>query len=273
MIEEGKQYNFLAGLPRSGNTLLAAILNQNPQTYCSPLSPIINMLWNHNSLSMENESAIRLENKEPLTSVGESIIKNYYQNIDKPIIIDREKAWATTANLDIIKKYITPTPKIIFTMRPILEILASWISILPEESFIDIEMQNNNWWYKDYLSLNDNRCDYLMRPHGQIDKVLFSINEILKLENKNMFCLVQYNDLINTPQDAMDKIYNFLEVPNYKHDFNKIKKLEKDNDEALGHPSNLHEIRPQLKKTSKDPKEILSEYVISKYSNIGYDLL
>jgi len=273
MTNEGKQYYFLAGLPRSGNTLLAAILNQNPQIHCSPLSSVVSMLWNHNTLSMENEATIRLENKEPLTNVGENIIKNYYQNINKPIIIDREKAWTTTANLNIIKKYITPTPKIIFTMRPILEILASWISILPEESFIDIEMQNNNYWYKNYLTKNDNRCNFLMQPGSQIDRVLFSMNEIINKENEGMFCMIKYNDLINAPQDTMDKIYNFLELPNYKHDFNKIQKLEKDNDEALGHPSNLHKIRPQLKKTSKDPKDVLSEYVINKYSNIGFDLL
>jgi hypothetical protein len=231
------------------------------------------MLWNYDNLNTQQEAIIRLENKEPVENVGKNIIRNYYQNINKPIIIDREKAWATTANLSVLKKYITPTPKIIFTVRPILEILASWINILPKQSFVDIEMQNSDWWYKDYLSLNDNRCDYLMQPHGQIDKILFSINEVLKPENEGMFCLIKYNDLINTPQNTMDKIYDFLELPNYKHNFNKIKKLEKDNDEALGHPSNLHEIRPQLKKISKDPKEILSEYIISKYSNIGYDLL
>jgi sulfotransferase len=267
-----KNYYFLAGLPRSGNTVLSALLNQNSQTYCSPLSPVVSMLWNHDNLLTTEESAIKLQNNEPLFNVGNNIITNYYQNINKSIIIDREKAWGTTANLNLLKKYITPTPKIIFTIRPILEILTSWINILPENSFIDIEMQNNNWWYKDYLSKNDNRCDYMMRPFGQIDKILFSINETIKPENKSAFCFIKYDDLINNPQDTMNKIYNFLELPNYKHNFNKIQKIEKENDEVLGHPSNLHEIRPQLKKISQDPKEVLSEYVISKYSNIGYPL-
>ncbi len=262
----------MAGLPRSGNTLLAAILNENPQIYCSPLSPIIPMLWNHDNILTTEETIIRLKNKESITNYGKNIITNYYQEINKPIIIDREKAWATPANLNILKKYITPTPKIIFTVRPILEILTSWINILPENSFVDIEMQNSNYWSKDYLTKNDNRCDYLMRPFGQIDKILFSINEILKPENKDMFCLVKYDDLINNSQNTMNQIYNFLELPNYKHDFNNIKKTEQDDDEALGHPVNLHKIRPQLAKISQDPKEVLSEYVINKYSNIGYDL-
>lgn len=266
-----KTYHFLSGFPRSGGTLLAALLNQNPEIYASPLSPIVSMLWDYNKTIKEEESVKRLENKEPITNVGKGIIVNYYQNINKPIIFDREKAWATTGNLEMIKKYITPTPKIIVTVRPVLEILSSWISLLTETSFIDIEMKESGWWYKDYLTKNDNRCDYIMRPSGQMDRMLFSINEIIKPENKNAICLIKYDDLINMPQETMDKIYNFLELPTHKHNFNKIKKLEKDNDEVLGHPTNIHEVRPQLKKISKDPKEVLSEYVINKYSNIGWE--
>jgi sulfotransferase len=267
-----KTYHFLAGLPRSGNTLLSAILNQNPKIYSSPLSPVSQFLWDCDQTITNNENAIRLNNKEPLINIGKNILQNYYADIKQNIIIDREKAWATEANMQIIKKYITDKPKIIFTVRPIIEILTSFINISPEESFIDIEMKNNNWWYKNYLTKNDNRCDYLMRPWGQIDKTIFSINEIIKSENKDMFCVIKYDEIMNAPKQTMDKIYNFLELPNYKHNFNNIKKVEQDNDEALGQPVNLHKIRPQLKKVSKDPKEVLSEYVINKYSDMGFVL-
>jgi hypothetical protein len=175
--------------------------------------------------------------------------------------------------LALLKIYINPQPKIIFTVRPIIEVLASFISLLSDEPcYIDFEMKRVGWWYKSYLTLNDNRCDFLMSPFGQIDQVLFSINEIIKTENQKTFCLIKYDEIINKPQETMDKIYRFLELPSYKHNFNKIIKLEKDNDEDLGHPKNQHEIRPQLAKISQDPKEVLSEYVINKYSNIGYDL-
>ena len=39
-----KSIYFLGGLPRSGNTLLSALLNQNPDIYVSPLSPLLNNL-------------------------------------------------------------------------------------------------------------------------------------------------------------------------------------------------------------------------------------
>ncbi len=259
-------------MPRSGNTLLSSILNQNDQIYSSPLSPVSTMIWDFHQSIIQNEHVFRLNNIEPVTNVGKSIIINYYSEIKKPIIIDREKGWATNANLKMIKYYITPNPKIIFTVRPILEVLASFINILPENSYIDVAMEKSGWWYKDYLTKNDNRCDFLMQPGGQLDKFLLSINEVIKPENKNMFCIIQYDDIVNTPQETMNKIYNFLELPKYSHDFNNIIKLEVDNDERAGVPYNMHEIRPQLSKMSKSPEEILSEYIINKYSNTGWKI-
>ena len=209
MKSEGKQYYFLAGLPRTGNTLLSSLLNQNPDIYCSALSPLNSIIYEMNAL-LQNENALRNTNNIPQTI--SKVIINYYSDNKQNIIIDREKAWATQANFNLIKKYITPEPKIIFTIRPILEILTSWINILPEYSFVDKEMQESDFWYKDYLTKNDNRCDFLMRPWGQIDKTIFSINQIIKPENKNVFCLIKYDDIVNTPQETMDKIYDFLEM-------------------------------------------------------------
>ena len=268
-----KTYHFLAGLPRSGNTLLSSILNQNPDIYSSPLSPINTILWNFDQGIPNNENILRLNNPQPIANIGKNIIVNYYGNINKPIIIDREKGWGTTANFRLIQKYITPTPKIIFTVRPVIEILASWINMLSEDSFVDKAMLNSGWWYKNYLSKNDNRCDYLMSPGGQIDKSLFSINQVINSDNKNMFHIVSYNEIVNEPDSALKGIYKFLKLPNYKHNFDNIVKLEKDNDEVLGHPTNLHDIRPKLSKVSKKPEDVLSDYVLSKYSNIGWGAL
>jgi sulfotransferase len=265
-----KQYYFLAGFPRSGNTVLSSILNQNPQVYCSPLSPISDFLWSYEQVLQTSENAKRNLNNGVI-DIGKNIITNYYKDINKKIIIDREKAWATPINLGLIKKYINENPKIIFTVRPIIEILTSFISLLDEESYIDKDMQKFGWWSKEYLTKNDNRCEYLMRQGGQIDKILFSLNEVLKLNNKNNFYIMEYDRLIEHPQKTMDEIYNFLEISGYEHDFNNIVKIEEDIDNDLGLPKNLHDVRKKINKINKNPKQVLSQYIIDKYSNIGWE--
>jgi sulfotransferase len=266
-----KTFHFLAGLPRSGNTLLSAILNQNPAIYTSPLSPVAGLMWESSKNVYETESVVRSqENKDRVDSFFNSFLENFYSDIKQPVVIDREKAWATPGNFEIIKNHITSQPKIIFTVRPILEVLASFISILPEHSYIDVEMQNAGWWSKDYLTKDDNRCDYLMSDFGLINKTMLSANVILKPENADNFCVVTYDEIVSDPKATMTKIYKFLDLPEFNHNFNNVIKLEKDNDEVLGQPKNIHAIRSKINKVSKDPKDVLSDYVLNKYSNMEW---
>jgi sulfotransferase len=75
-----KTYHFLAGLPRTGNTLLSSILNQNPTIYSSPLSPVSEMLWRHDQVTY-GENSVRLNDKKGLENIGNSILDNYYSFI------------------------------------------------------------------------------------------------------------------------------------------------------------------------------------------------
>jgi len=261
-----KKYYFLAGLPRSGNTVLSSILNQNDKIYCSPLSPISDILWSYEQ-SLQNSEHLKMNSNKNVIDVGQGIVTNYYKNIKKEIIIDREKNWAALGNLELIKKYINKNPKIIFTVRPTIEILNSFINLLDEDSYLDEDMIKYGWTYKKYLSKNDNRCDFLMRPGGQIDLSLSCLNQVLDLNNKDNFCVVEYNSLVENPKETMSKIYNFLEISNYEHDFNNITKTEEVFNPTLGLPENLHNVRKKISKTSKDYKTVLSNYIIDKYSN------
>ena len=45
-MKSEKTYFFLSGLPRSGISLLGAILNQNPDIYVGATSPVLNLMRN-----------------------------------------------------------------------------------------------------------------------------------------------------------------------------------------------------------------------------------
>jgi len=40
-----KKYYFMAGLPRAGGTLLKSIIDQNPDIYAGPVSPVIELMY------------------------------------------------------------------------------------------------------------------------------------------------------------------------------------------------------------------------------------
>ena len=65
MDHNKKQFVCLSGLPRTGSTLLSAILNQNPDIYSSPLSPMVQILSNYDNILKiidEKENIVNCEN-------------------------------------------------------------------------------------------------------------------------------------------------------------------------------------------------------------------
>jgi hypothetical protein len=207
------------------------------------------------------------ENKSRAKELLSSFFDIFYQGINKPVVIDREKDWGTPANLDLIKRYVTPTPKIIITVRDILEIIASFIAL--DADYLKHEAGSSGAYLNNYRSPKDSIAEYLMKPNGDIDKALLSLASAFYPDNKGMFHIVEYDDLVLKPDETMSGIYKFLELPDYKHDFNNVEKIESDNDAMLGFPSNLHDIRKSLSK-SKTSTDILSDYIKHKYSNMEF---
>lgn len=263
-----KKYYFLAGFHRSGNTVLSALLNQHPEIYSSPLSPICDYLWELHVTSLRSENNLRVENKFLTGDLMGSLLKTYHKEVKKPIIIDREKNWGSPANLSLILEYFTKDPKIIFTVRPVVEILTSYISIAREKIIKD--MKNQGWVAKKWLTDEDNMCEYLMRPGGPIDISMWSYNSIMNPEYRKFFHLVEYNQLIESPEKTMENIYKFLEVTPFKNNFKNIQKIEKDLDDVAGLPEDLHKVRPKLSNKAKNPKRFLSAYSYEKYSNMDF---
>ena len=150
--------------------------------------------------------------------------------------------------------------------------MASFISVVAEHPsfYVDLEMQRASVNPLFRLSNNDARCDWLMKPDGGIEHTLGNLYTALG-EKARFFHLVEYDDLIDKPQEIMNGIYAFLNVESFDHDFNNIKKLENDfENTGAGFPPNLHKVRLKLAKTSLPIEKVLSEYVIKKYSNVEF---
>jgi hypothetical protein len=108
-----------------------------------------------------------------------------------------------------------------------------------------------------------------MRPNGEIDKSLLSLASAFNPENKGIFHIVEYNDLVEKPDEIMLGIYDFLELSPHNHNFNNIEKIEFDKDANLGLPQDLHKVGKLLSESSTSVN-ILSDYVKHKYSNLEF---
>ena len=265
-----KQYYFLAGFFRSGNTVLSSILNQNPEIYSSPISGLIEHLW-QSHLVLENfqTSTVSKEDSARSRRLLSNMIETYYEDINKNIIFDRSKVWTNPYNVWMIKEYITKNPKIVFTTRPIIDMMASYMAISKNQ--IIHEMSNSDFSKDEKLEINDNLADFLFSPHSNFGKqLIWAFQSIDNPDNTGMIHVVKYEDLLNTPQETMNSIYDFLEIESFQHNFKNIRKIEEYNESAAGLPKDLHKIRRVLGKGDVKVEDYLTPRSIEKYKDVRY---
>lgn len=256
----------MSGLPRSGSTLLTALLNQNPEIHASTNSPLLDTIhYTEEYLLYNSEQYKATPNPEGAHRVLSSIPHNYYFNTPQNIIIDKSRGWVN--QIQHIKDYITPEPKIICIVRDIQDIMVSFLSLIEKSkstSFIDKELLESN------LELtNDNRCDFLMSPRGIIGMSYHALYEAFRKGYQKHLLLVEYDDLIQNPQKELNRIHIFLNIPFYSYNFSSIVSKIDENDSVYG-LENMHKVRNKIEKIHKDKSKYLSEYIMTKYKEMEF---
>jgi sulfotransferase len=250
-----KEFFFISGLPRSGSTLLSAILRQNPEFYADISSPVQGLVASTINVITGSESN-HLIDEDRRKSILRAMFNAYYDAVEQPTVFDTSRGW--TAKTSLLKT-LYPQTKIVCCVRDL-----PWIL----DSFERIAAKNSLW----NASLTDDessqtvttRCDALMdvKKEGQVVKPYYFLEEGLLL-NPDMIMLVEYESLCKKPESVMRELYDFIAKPYFNHDF---KNVEYDNevyDKALNMKS-LHTVRKEV--TWQERPSILPKSVWEKYA-------
>ena len=265
-----KTYFFLAGLPRAGGTLLGAILHQNPDIYVGPTSPILEFLISIDNIFKFNSMYNAFPKDDFRIRTLSRICDDWYSDVDSPIVIDKSRGWPRAIPY---AELLSGNIKIICPVRSILEILSSWILLNRKspDSFIDKSLKKLNLDLTD-----DNRCEFLMQEEkGNVEQSLYSLKEGFKIQNHglsnhtNFLHFVEYNDLINNTENTINGIYNFLELPTYKHQYDNIENTLQEDIKAYGMPE-MHDVRSAISRSNNNHEEVLSKKIIEKYSGLEF---
>lgn len=264
-----KKYFFLSGLPRSGNTLLSSILNQNPDIKVSANSFLCDHMY-QTTMFFHSEKYCNFPDKKSLSNLITSSFDSYYKEWDAKYIIDRGP-WGTFINLNLLKNYLNNEIKIICTVRDIVEIIASFIKICPNKlkNQLNHEIQSGVRFFETYKEEVELFCEVITNPNGQLEESLFSLQNLLKKDNRKYLHLIEYKDLIKNPEKTIDEVYDFLNIKKYNHNFQNINQFCKNkvyyDDSIFG--GDLHKIYKTIKFPDYSVKDVLPDYLIERYSN------
>lgn len=262
----------MAGLPRSGSTLLSSILNQNPNIYSGPSSPVLSTMFAVENHLQNDELFHGFPKPEQANLIISNIIHQFYSDVEQPVVIDKNRAWV--ARVPYIEGYIRQPAKIICPVRDIEEILTSMIMLIrrnpyqegqPRINFIDEQLVKLN------IPINDdNRCEYIAGPQGILGQSLNAIVEGFNQGFADRIHFVEYKNLVENPEQTIQELYEFLGEESYEHTFDNLQNLNRENDMRTYGLNDMHEVRPELQSTAPDPTEVLSDYVLEKCKGMDF---
>jgi len=249
-----KEFFFISGLPRSGSTLLSAILRQNPDFYADISSPMQGLVTSTINVITGSENN-HLIDEDRRRQILRDTFEAYYRAVNNPVVFDTSRGW--TAKTALLKD-LFPKTKIICCVRDLFWILDSFERITAKNSLYGAALTDD-----EARQTVTTRCDALMdvKKEGQVVKPYYFLEEGLLL-NPDMIFLMEYEGLCRYPEDTMRKIYRFIGKPYFSHDFDNVEYENEVYDKALNMKS-LHTVRRKVsweERPSILPKSIWDKY-------------
>ena len=235
-----------AGLPRSGITLLASMLNKDKDIYVTTSSPFVELLWRNYSIWSEKTYAGELDTdniRQAKIPFLRGLTELYYSQLtSKPVVIDKRRKWQNIINIEMYRDIFGVLPKIICPVRRVVDIITSY-KVLYEKN-------NKQWDYED-LKANKFETGY------------YDLKESYA-EYPECFLLVDYDNLVDDPYYVMNQVYDFIGKEQPEQNFEVIEATELEGNHGL---TGLHTLRKELVRSGDNAEDILTEDEFMKFSS------
>ena len=246
-----KTMYFMGGIPRAGSTVLAAILNQNPQTHVSTTSGLVNALdglantWHSAGLLNENDP-----DRKKLAQTMRGMLDAFYEDVEAPVVIDKSRGWPIPQIMGAMNQVLGRPMKIVCTVRNVPECAASFVRIA-KPADLDAFMAEGQ--LMDHL-----RAAYISLQEGYN----FAPEQML---------FVDYDDLMTDPQLKLYRIHEFLELDDFVYDLNAIDgSTVSEDDENLHGYAGMHDVKPKLERQhNEDARDVLG-YHYTKFQQPSF---
>jgi len=203
------EFVYLAGLPRSGSTLLCNILSMYPGVEATPSSPLCNMLsamrrtWSDDPFLLGQLDHNLDEMHQRLVAATRGFMLGFHSNTQADILVDKNRGWLGCVET---LRVLQPNFKMILTIRDLRDIYAS------------VERRHRNTLmleFPDHMEQNlvDVRASQLMADNGVIGGVwrsMYNLGDVLDIMGH--IYVWRYEDFLLDPYASMESLSSWLGV-------------------------------------------------------------
>lgn len=215
-----KTLHFISGLPRAGSTMVTQILKQNPDIHgeaVSSLSSIFGTTHVNWNLYEQNKYNTVLQIKH---GVLKGILNGYYSHVNKPNIIDNNVQWIQ--HIGLLENVLNTPIKMVCMVRNPAEILTSFEKLRKNNLHIISSADQN----LRETSTVASRAYFYAGPTGMLGLSHAHLKDAIVMGHKDKLLFVDYNRFCNSPRSQTKRIYEFLGIPEFDHNFKQLDKIQ-----------------------------------------------
>lgn len=251
--------HFISGLPRSGSTLLAGILRQNPRFHAAMSSPVAGLISGALEQMGAGTESYAFFDEAKRKAICRALIGAYYADNSRPVIFDTNRQW--TARMHQLVQLVDGFKVICCVRNP------AWIM----DSFEVIHRKNPFDYSRMYSASARQtvytRCDAMMSSVGAVGSAWTALKEAYYGEFSDRLLLVDYDLLTQHPQRTLELIYGFIGEPSFAHDFDNVEYSEGEFDQHLG-VKGLHDVKKKV--AFQHRRSILPPDLFAKYQDMDF---
>jgi len=251
------QIHFISGLPRSGSTVLSAILRQNPRITAgmsTGLAELFRSVLELTNLSQYSDQVSIVTRQRLLKCLVEAYY--YSEDPNRQIVFDTSRTWC---NLIAPVCELFPTARIICCVRSPAWVLDSLEQFVQRNPFIVPNIFGNTAWHNVYL-----RASVVMPPTGLVGSSLQAFCQAYFGPYRDRLIVIPYESLVRRSSDIFGRLYDMLQLEPFPHDLENFEYDAPIFDARIG-MLGLHRVRGPLKERPRD--SILPQDLFEQFDN------
>ena len=226
--------HFLSGLPRSGSTLLAGLLAQNPKLATGMSSPLAVMIERLLPVMGTGEYAAAFDDTLRRRVLGAVIDSVHADLAPNRIAIDTNRAWC--AHLRLLAD-LRPEALVVACVRDPVWIIDSF------EVLIRRNLYRISGLHGPAATVFD-RVERLMAPTGAFGAAWQALQDAFYGEHAHRLIVVEYETLVAEPLRVLALLYDRLGLTPFAHDPTRVPSVGGEAFDAALHTPGLHAVRP-----------------------------
>lgn len=250
------KFHFISGLPRSGSTLLSAILRQNPRFHAgmtSPLADMLNVLIAE--MSGKNDFSVAVSDAQR-ADVLRAVVQGFYRRYGAgDVVFDTSRVWCGKVPM---LAALWPDARLIACVRDVSWVLDSMERLVRQQPL----NANKIFRFSPGLTVYS-RAEALTDPKGMVGFCFQSTKEAFYSDlAPGRVLLLRYESLVADPRAALRAVYGFIDEPWFEHDFEHVVYCADAFDARLGLPG-LHTVKARVappERPSVLPPDLFQRY-------------